>query len=466
MINIDTHVANTVALLALASAGFIFVRYQTVLFGFTFFAFWNIASASLAGFLFDSAFGLGGAWITPIHRYVVFYSSIGVMLFALGAFIAWRPLGTRNNFLISTITNVRWLNTRFVSMCFVVGAIAQLFYSIAFRIPTVQAAWSAYFEFPKLGILILLLHCQVHRKSILFLVGFLIFVVMGLFQAVLSGHIGAIGTFSLQLLAVGCFWRRVQPRSTVIFCGGILLLTLLMVGWLSSRSIIRSGELNSSGMIGRSTEFVERFDYVDPRTISPHILQDYILLRFDMTSILTAQVYQQPVNVPFALGATVYRDLLAALVPRILWPNKPVKLGGSQFVSHYTGLSWGEETSVGLPYQFELYANGGAIAVSLGLLFLGWLTAKLELSLVVGNYSMPKFLAMFIIVNGITAGSQTIVALIMQLISGYIATFVLGRLLQKFDAKWHFWGSSSSAPSSNRRAAYNYPVRPSVRVNS
>lgn len=67
-------------------------------------------------------------------------------------------------------------------------------------------------------------------------------------------------------------------------------------------------------------------------------------------------------------GATVP---LWSLIPRALWPDKPLVGGGGQVVSEFTGLTFAGGTSVGAGNPFEFYINFGWPGVIIGFLLLG-----------------------------------------------------------------------------------------------
>jgi hypothetical protein len=101
--------------------------------------------------------------------------------------------------------------------------------------------------------------------------------------------------------------------------------------------------------------------------------------RGDFSELLAAALEHTPAVEPFALGSTLF-EVFIAIIPRALWPDKPFELGGSAFVTKYTGIAFGENTSVAMGYLFELYINFGTWGVFLGMFLLGigfaWLERK------------------------------------------------------------------------------------------
>lgn len=88
-------------------------------------------------------------------------------------------------------------------------------------------------------------------------------------------------------------------------------------------------------------------------------------------------VRQTPASVPFWGGET-YLSLIGAFVPRIFWPNKPLKRLGQDFGHRYGYLhSNDRSTSINLPFVVEFYANFGGTGVIIGMFIVGGILAAL-----------------------------------------------------------------------------------------
>lgn len=78
-----------------------------------------------------------------------------------------------------------------------------------------------------------------------------------------------------------------------------------------------------------------------------------------------------------AMGGTLV-DAAIALVPRAVWPSKPVVAGSGNIVSDYTGLMFAEGTSVGVGHVMEWYINFTMPGIVFGFVFLGGLTVFVD----------------------------------------------------------------------------------------
>jgi hypothetical protein len=208
----------------------------------------------------------------------------------------------------------------------------------------------------------------------------------------------------------------------------------MMSGWMRSRGMIRTGRLQGLTFVEQLNEFLPAWlESSRKGALDPEAQHTTIHERLDLTGILAQQVRYQPSIEPYAYGQT-FIDAGIALVPRILWRDKPSIAGGSQFVGQFTGIRRlaGDTTSVGLPYQFEFYANGGPIAVVCGLFIVGFLCASLERSLFRKANSLAVLLAGIAATMVICDGGQRANIYIPCLIASMMTYFTVGYFVQHF----------------------------------
>jgi hypothetical protein len=79
----------------------------------------------------------------------------------------------------------------------------------------------------------------------------------------------------------------------------------------------------------------------------------------------------------FLRGRSLWEGVIA-VVPRALWPDKPVGAGSGRIVTEMTGLVLDENTSWGVGNVMEFQINFGVPGVIFGFLIVGWLLGTLD----------------------------------------------------------------------------------------
>jgi hypothetical protein len=105
---------------------------------------------------------------------------------------------------------------------------------------------------------------------------------------------------------------------------------------------------------------------------------DVVATRSANLDLFADVVRRTPSDVPYWKGET-YLSLVGIAVPRVLWPNKPVKQLGQTFGHRYSYLGEVDRsTSINLPYFIEFYCNFGSMGVLIGMFLVGIIYAMLE----------------------------------------------------------------------------------------
>lgn len=78
-------------------------------------------------------------------------------------------------------------------------------------------------------------------------------------------------------------------------------------------------------------------------------------------------LYMVPASYEFAFGKTVWPSILTMIVPRVLWPEKPLFLPSRVFAVMFWGADYGEElgTSIGIGMPAEAFYNFGWLGIML-----------------------------------------------------------------------------------------------------
>lgn len=205
-------------------------------------------------------------------------------------------------------------------------------------------------------------------------------IVYPFFTVLVSGFIG-FGV--LGLIIVACFVAPAVRRRTkwVWFAVSPIVLYIGLSVWVTyaaSRNELRErvwgGQSSSSRVEVLYDGMVNGWAWVDPNDPK----QLVAIERLNQNVLLGESVlYLESGQGEFGSGQT-FIDAALALIPRVLWADKPVIGGSGGLVSRYTGLRFAEGTSVGIGQVMELYVNFGRPAVFGGFLLLGFVFAYLD----------------------------------------------------------------------------------------
>jgi len=117
----------------------------------------------------------------------------------------------------------------------------------------------------------------------------------------------------------------------------------------------------------RDANFVERVSTLGSMAWSKALARDDqptsmtfgdVLVRFDQGWIVSRIMNFVPRKVPYAMGETVKDAFMFALLPRVLFPDKPSGASRDLF-ARFTGLQLSPTTSMGLSIPGEMYVNFG-----------------------------------------------------------------------------------------------------------
>jgi hypothetical protein len=114
------------------------------------------------------------------------------------------------------------------------------------------------------------------------------------------------------------------------------------------------------------------FDSSDPQQV--HAL-DIRLNQNYFVGLAAARIEQGSVD--YLYGRSLWEGVIA-LVPRALWPEKPVVAGSPKIVSEMTGLQLSEEASWGVGNVMEFQINFGIPGLVVGFFLLGFVLRALD----------------------------------------------------------------------------------------
>lgn len=328
------------------------------------------------------------------------FSLTGLAFFVIGAYLIapWLMnrqhqgnLAQKAEITSSSNNLLSWQSGRTV---YIIGVIAYMLLFIAMSIPTLRAIGVQARMLMYTGAVMMTISALVSSNKRYFVFALLAVALPGIYEIFDRGHIG---TLFMPLFCVLSLWflsQKMSLRSWIALAMLSLVFLSAMNVWLSTRHVIRSGILSGATFSQRIEMFVRELSVVNfSDTIDPE-QGPGVQSRLDQSQLLTAAIVYTPQFVPFAGGSTI-TQALPALVPRFLWPDKPITAGGTSFVHRYTGIIFSTNVSIGLHPLFEFYVNFGLIGIIIGLCAFGVLCGWLDLWYI--NRSSSIFVQVFVI---------------------------------------------------------------------
>jgi hypothetical protein len=305
-------------------------------------------------------------------------SLYAVAAFAFGS-IALAPFLVDSGILPRS-TGVHVPDPRLPRMYLLIGIISYVLLSTSFaRLPTVTAIVSTGQSLTVVGLGLCCLQAwQNGEKSRLYL-WLAVSLLPPFFTLITRGFIGygAVATLSI-LIFLSNFMRS---KIVVVAVGcilGFLALSVFVTYMRDKREIRVSvwGGDSYSNRFSTLEQTVSEFEWFDPKNID-HL--NRIDDRLNQSYLVGAAVAHLEETQDFAKGDTLI-DAFLSLVPRALWPDKPITAGSGDLVSRFTGFTYDNNiTSVGIGTVMEFYANFGTMGILIGFTILGLIVTALDI---------------------------------------------------------------------------------------
>jgi hypothetical protein len=207
---------------------------------------------------------------------------------------------------------------------------------------------------------------------------FLAVPVLPVLTTITGGFIGYGVNWGLSI--VSFFIAAVRKRGWMIALAPVVcyLGLSLFVTYMRDRELVRAVVWyeQDSGLGERFSRFwatVTDFEFLDLEDPN-HLLSLHLRLNQNYFVGLAEQRHEEGL-LDFLYGSSVP---VWALVPRVIWPEKPDVGGGRAVVKDVTGLDMAEGTSFGAGQILEFYVNFGKFGVVLGMFGLGALLRRLD----------------------------------------------------------------------------------------
>jgi hypothetical protein len=151
----------------------------------------------------------------------------------------------------------------------------------------------------------------------------------------------------------------------------------VFVNYMRDRGDIRTSLWNGDSLSERInilSDTVAKFEWFD---LAKQEHLEKIDGRLNQNFLVGAAVARLSETDDYARGETLW-DALLAIIPRAIWPDKPITAGSGHLVAQYTGMQFGEGTSVGVGQVMEFYANFGTLGVVIGFMIMGVIITTLD----------------------------------------------------------------------------------------
>ena len=187
------------------------------------------------------------------------------------------------------------------------------------------------------------------------------------------GSTAVIVVLSILTIAAKRYWLMLTSLALGSFVG-----ITIFVNYFAARNDLRNAVWGGQAMsarfavIGDAIKNFSVFSVQNPahlNALDARLNQNYF--------IGVAAERLQMGHVSFLEGRSISEGFLA-LIPRLVWPEKPVFGGSGNLVAELTGLNLDRDTSWGVGNVMEFYINYDLAGVVIGFLLLGWAIGYLD----------------------------------------------------------------------------------------
>jgi hypothetical protein len=247
---------------------------------------------------------------------------------------------------------------------------------------------------------------------------------------------GFLGYGTIAAIAVLCFVASFyRPRWRVFLAAAALMYIglSLYVTYMRDRNEIRD-------VVWGGAPIAERVDrlYLTMSTLEwfnihnpDHLAR--ITQRLDQNAQVGAAVeYLNQGLAQFAYAQTLV-DGVVSLVPRAIWPTKPIVVGGAALVTRYTGVQFDPTTTVGIGNVMESYISFGTVGVIAWFILLGAVLAHVDAAAARHLHSgdWPRFVQWFLPGLSLLAVNGSIVELTSSVAAAIVAVLVVNAAIRR-----------------------------------
>jgi hypothetical protein len=323
------------------------------------------------------------------------------------------------------------LNRLAVSYCLFGGIAYFVLMPLSGAIPSATAIVSSIGTLIVVGACLRLWVAREGRDRLRFWSTIALLPMLPLFTLIQAGFVG-FGTY--WALTISCFlFAQTKRRLLYYFMVPVVLYVgmSVFVNYMAARDDIRHlvwyEQASLFDRIDRVAGVFSNFEWLD---LSNGKQRHEIEIRLNQNSLVGAAVARlESGRKPYAFGATI-ANVIVALIPRALWPDKPAVGGGGNVVTEFTGIRFMRGTSVGAGQVFEFYVNFGTWGVIGGFLLYGWLLGYMDLTIIESLYQGDRrhFLLWFMIAASLMQPGGNLVEIVVSVAAAILGAYCVNYL--------------------------------------
>jgi hypothetical protein len=387
----------------------------------------------LAGETFDSSDPTVVGFELTIIGMIAFLVGVAIARYtpALGIQVsAWSPGG---------FTSQRFISLNKAMFLYLGVGLFVMFAmpSFVFEIPSASAIVSS------LGSLIIVAAClqlwiaSKTRNSLKFCSTVALLPLLPLLTVIRSGFLGY-GTYWLLAIVTFLFGQSRRRVTYVLLAPAVFFVGLsLFVNYMAARDDLRRlvwfEQASFGDRLQRIGDVFQNFEWLD---LSNSRHRELINSRLNQNWFIgLAAARLETGEVEYLSGATFGR-MIIALIPRVVWPNKPAVGGGGSVVHDLTGVEFAEGTSVGAGQVLEFYGNFGSLGVIGGFLLYGWLLGRIDRGAVESLYRGDQrwFVVWYLMGLAMLQPGGNLLEVTVSAAAGAITGyFILGPLVKRYE---------------------------------
>jgi hypothetical protein len=390
---------------------------------------------------FGMAYWIGAAitllpWYEPQNLDQIYagfqQSTFALAGFAVGALLlAPKPVDTRVG---NTTTGSPAGDERLPRLYVIVGLVCFLvLLPVAGRIPSGSALVSQGWNLVIAGLALGCWCAWTRARSVDF--GWWLTATLGLplLTILTQGFLGYGTTAAIAVLClVASFYR---PRWRVLAAAALLMYVglSLYVTYMRDRSGIRDVVWGGAPIAARVSTLYQTISTLEWFNLHNPDHLARVTTRLDQNAQVGAAVeYLDEGLAQLAYGKTLV-DGLVSLVPRAIWPTKPIVVGGAALVTEYTGVVFDPTTTVGVGNVMESYISFGTLGVTVWFIILGAVLTRVDAAAArhLRQGTWPRFVQWYVPGLSLLAVNGSIVELTSSVGAAVVVTLIVNAFVTR-----------------------------------